>query len=79
MNVDWLGVGVASAMVWGMMGLMWLLRRDIETTSAANAKWWSAAVVLIMAGPWVWVLILIGFTSAIWAGLRGRTRKGTEA
>jgi hypothetical protein len=27
----------------------------------------------------VWGLILIGFTSAIWAGARGRTRKGSEA
>jgi hypothetical protein len=27
----------------------------------------------------VWGLILIGFMCAIWAGLRGRTRKGTEA
>jgi hypothetical protein len=78
MNVDWLGVAIA-VMLWGMMGLIWLARRDTETINAANAKWWSAAVVLIMAGPWVWGLILIGFTSAIWAGLRGRIRKGSEA
>ena len=78
MNVDWLGVGVVSATVWGLMGMAWMSRRDTETINAANVTWRSAAVVLIMGGPVVWGLILIGFTSAIWAGLRGRIRKGSK-
>ena len=79
MNVDWLGVGVAGAVVWAWMGMAWMSRRGPVMSNAANVTWRSAAVVLIMGGPVVWGLILIGFMCAIWAGLRGRTRKGTEA
>ena len=77
MNVDCLGVAIAWT-VWALMGMVWMARRDTATINAANVTWRRAAVVLIMGGPVVWGLILIGFTSAIWAGLRGRIRKGTE-